>query len=45
MIALLLEVLGELLLQAVLEVLVELGLHTAKAPFQKPPNPWLAAVG
>ena len=39
------EVLGELLLQAVGEALVEIGLHSMAAPFRRPPNPWLAALG
>jgi hypothetical protein len=45
MIEFLLEVLGELLLQFVAEVLLELGLHALVEPFQKRPNPWLAAMG
>ena len=41
----LIEVLGEFLLQIILEALVELGLHSMKAPFKKPLSPWLAAIG
>ena len=39
------EVLGELLIQVSIEILVELGLHSFKAPFERRPNPWLAAIG
>lgn len=39
------EILGEFLLQAFGEALVELGLHSMAAPFRKAPNPWLAALG
>ena len=38
-------VIGEFLLQAVIEMLVELGFHSLKEPFNRPPNPWLAALG
>lgn len=41
----LLEVLGEALLQIVLEVVAEVGLHRVPTPFRKPLNPWLAATG
>jgi hypothetical protein len=41
----LLETIGELILQALIEILAELGLHSVRAPFRRPPNPWLAAVG
>ena len=41
----LIQVVGEFVLQIVLEVLVEAGLHTLSEPFRKPPNPWLAALG
>ena len=40
-----LEVLGEFLLQAVAEALVEIGLHSLAEPFRRPPNPWLASLG
>lgn len=40
-----LELLAEFLLQMILEALAELGLHSVKEPFRKPPNPWFAAVG
>nr|WP_283254712.1 hypothetical protein [Luteimonas galliterrae] len=33
------------MLQAVIEVFVELGFHSLKEPFKRPPNPWLAAFG
>jgi len=39
------EMVGEFLLQAILEGLVELGFHSLAEPFRKPPNPWLAAIG
>lgn len=39
------EILGEFLLQVVGEALIELGFHSLAEPFQKPPNPWLAAIG
>lgn len=45
MIEFLLEVVGEFLLQTVLEMLAELGLHSVGEPFRKQPNPWLAAFG
>lgn len=38
-------VIGELLLQVVLEVLVEFGLHSLKASTRRAPNPWMAALG
>jgi hypothetical protein len=41
----LLEILGEFLLQAVVEALAEVGLHSLSEPFRRPPNPWLAALG
>jgi hypothetical protein len=36
---------GEFLLQVLFEVLAELGLHSMREPFRRPPNPWLAALG
>ena len=39
------EILGEFLLQVLGEALVELGFHALAEPFQKPPNPWFAAMG
>ena len=45
MIEFLFEVVGEFLLQAIVEALVELGLHSLAEPFRRPPNPWLAALG
>jgi hypothetical protein len=41
----LLELLGELLIQIVVEFLVELGIHSIGEPLRKPPNPWIAAIG
>ena len=41
----LLELLGEMLIQIVVEFLVELGIHSIGEPLRKPPNPWLAAIG
>ncbi|MEQ1511411.1 MAG: hypothetical protein ABL934_01890 [Lysobacteraceae bacterium] len=41
----LLELLGELLIQIVVECLVELGIHSIAEPLRKPPNPWIAAIG
>lgn len=45
MLEIVLEVLGEFLIQVVGEVLLELGLHSLAEPFRKAPNPWLAAFG
>jgi hypothetical protein len=45
MIEAILEFLGELLLQIVIETLVELGLHSVAEPFRRRPDPWLAAIG
>lgn len=39
------EVLGEFLLQALGEALVEVGLHSLAEPFRRAPNPWMAALG
>jgi hypothetical protein len=36
---------GEVLLQILFEALAELGLHSVRELFRKPPNPWLAAIG
>lgn len=41
----LLEIIGELLLQVIVELLYEWGLHAVSEPFRKSPNPWLAALG
>ncbi len=41
----LLQLLGEFLIQIIGEALFELGLHSMAEPFRKPPNPWLAALG
>jgi hypothetical protein len=41
----LLQVVGEFLLQIVVEALVELGFHSLAEPLPRPPNPWLAALG
>ena len=45
MLEFLFEILGEFLLQAVGEALLEISLHTLAAPFKRTPNPWLAALG
>ena len=45
MLEFLFEVLGEFLLQAFGEALLEIGLHALAAPFKRAPNPWLAALG
>ena len=39
------EIIGEFLLQAFGEILVELGIHAIGEPFRRAPNPWLAAFG
>lgn len=38
-------ILGEFLIQVVVEALIQLGFHSLAEPFQKPPSPWLAAIG
>ena len=45
MIELLLEVVGEFLIQVVVETLIQLGFHSLAAPFRRTPNPWVAAFG
>ena len=45
MLEFLFELVGEFLIQVVLEGLVEMGFHSLVAPFQKEPDPWLAAIG
>ena len=45
MIEILIEFLGEFVLQVLGEALLEIGLHSLAEPFRKEPNPWLAAVG
>ena len=45
MLEIVVEILGEFLLQAIGEALVELGLHSLAEPFRRPPNPWLASLG
>lgn len=45
MLEFLLEMVGEILLQGIVEALAELGLHSLAAPFRKRPNPWMAAIG
>lgn len=42
---LLVQILGEFLLQVLVEALAELGLHSLAEPFRRPPNPWLASLG
>lgn len=39
------QIIGEILIQAVTEALVELGFRSLVEPLRKPPNPWLAAFG
>ena len=39
------EIVGELLIQAVVELFVEMGCHSLAEPFQRSPNPWLAGIG
>ena len=36
---------GELVLQILGEVLLEIGLHAVAEPFRRKPSPWLAAIG
>lgn len=36
---------GEILLQVVIEILAEIGLHSVAEPFQRKPEPWLAFIG
>lgn len=43
--AIIFELLGELLLQVLGEVFIEVGLHSLAEPFRKAPNPWLPAFG
>lgn len=45
MLEFLFEILGEFLLQAFGEALLEIGLHSLSEPFRRAPNPWLAALG
>lgn len=45
MLELILQFLGEILLQIVFEALAEVGLHSLVEPFRRPPNRWLAALG
>jgi hypothetical protein len=45
MIELLIELFGEFVLQVFGEALLELGLHSLAAPFQRKPNIWLASIG
>ncbi len=39
------EVFGELILQVVVEVFLQSGMHAIAAPFRKASSPWLAALG
>jgi hypothetical protein len=39
------QIVGEIIVQALAEVLFELGLHSLAEPFRRSPNPWFAAVG
>jgi hypothetical protein len=45
MIEFLIELLGEFLLQVLVEALIELGLHVVSQPLRGPPTAWLAALG
>ncbi len=45
MLAIIIEIFGELILQVLIEALIELGFHALAAPFRKPPNPWMAGIG
>lgn len=45
MLTLILELLGEFLLQVVIEALAEAGFRAVAAPFRRPVHPWLAALG
>ncbi|HAV63017.1 MAG TPA: hypothetical protein DCY13_11705 [Verrucomicrobiales bacterium] len=45
MFELLFQFVGEILLQVIFEAMAELGLRSAAAPFNRRPNPWLAALG
>lgn len=45
MLEFLFEILGEFLLQAFGEALLEIGLHSLAEPFRRAPNPWMAALG
>ncbi len=36
---------GEFLVQVLMEVLAELGVHSMRETFRRPPNRWLAAIG
>jgi len=45
MIEFLFELVGEFLLQVLVEALAELGLHSLGEPFQRKQNPWLAGLG
>lgn len=45
MFELLFQVLGELAVQFIAEVLVELGIRSVSGPFRRPLNPWLAFLG
>jgi hypothetical protein len=45
MLEFLFEILGEFLLQAILEFFFELSVHAGWKPDRKPTNPWVAAIG
>ena len=45
MLTIILELLGEFLLQVVIEGLAEVGWRSVAAPFRRPVNPWQAALG
>ncbi len=45
MIELLLQIIGEFVLQIILEALLAVGWNSLAETFKQPPNPWLAAIG
>ncbi|MFZ6748851.1 hypothetical protein [Undibacterium sp. Ren11W] len=44
MIEFIFELLGEFLLQVIVEAFIEIGFHSFAEPLRRPPNPWLAAI-
>ncbi len=45
MIEFIIQIIGEFILQIIIEALFALGLSSLAEPFRKPPNPWIAAIG
>lgn len=45
MLEFLFEILGEFLLQAIVEFFVELGVHAGPKFYRRPTNPWVAGIG